>query len=52
MTSDRDTDTWHCNATCHTQRPDTWHFYFFAKKNNNNKKNHILICGTLTNVVS
>jgi len=32
MTFDSDIDTWHCNATCHTQGPDMWHFYFFSKK--------------------
>jgi len=24
MTSDSDTDTWHYNATCHTQGLDIW----------------------------
>jgi len=28
MTSDNDIDTWHCNATCHTQGLDTCHFFF------------------------
>jgi len=44
------------NATCHTQGPDTWHFYFYfqkiKKKLKKNQKNHILTCGTLTNDVS
>jgi len=38
MTSDSDTNTWHCNAMWHWQchvshtRTCTWHFYFFFKK--------------------
>jgi len=32
MTSDSDTDTWHCNATwhwqCHVSHTRTWHVVF------------------------
>jgi len=37
MTSDSDTDTWHCNAMwhwqCHISHRGTWHvaFFFFQK---------------------
>ena len=31
MASDSDIDTWHYNATWHTQGLDMWHFYFFSK---------------------
>jgi len=37
MTSDSNTNTWHCNATCHTQGLDTWHFYFYFSKIFNKK---------------
>jgi len=33
MTSDSDTDTWHCNATwhwqCHVSHTGIWHMVFF-----------------------
>jgi len=62
MTSDSDTDMWHCNATwhwqCHVSHRDLTRdifIYFFKKKLiffKKNQKNHRLTRGTLTNGVS